>query len=113
MANPHPYAMLATMETQVKVKLLTTITIDGSHDQQIVRIQLNPRSGSILGRTYANLFQNLLTQTINLSIPVPRVHLTKRLTSRRTEKMLWASTLLQDPDTRHSDMRRIRQRVRV
>ena len=33
MANPHTYAMISTMDTPVKVRLPTTITIAGSHHQ--------------------------------------------------------------------------------
>ena len=77
MANPHTYAMISTMDTPVKVRLPTTITIAGSHHQQIVHIQLNPHNRSIIGRTYAGLFQNPLTQSMNTSDPIPKVHQTK------------------------------------
>jgi hypothetical protein len=50
MANPHTYAMIPTMDTPVEIRLPTTITIAGSHHQQIVHIQLNPYNRSILGR---------------------------------------------------------------
>ena len=91
--------MMATMDTPVKIRLPTTITIASPHHQQIVHIQLNPHNRSILGRAYANIFQNSLTQTMNLTVPIPRVHQTKGLTYRMIEKMSWAATLLQDPDT--------------
>jgi hypothetical protein len=38
MENPHTYAMIATMDTPIKIKLPTTITIVGYHYQQIVHI---------------------------------------------------------------------------
>ena len=61
MENPHTYAMIATMDTPIKIKLPTTITIDGSHNQQIVHIQLNPHNRSVLGRAYISLFRTPLT----------------------------------------------------
>ena len=99
MANPHTYAMISTMNTQIKVRLPTTITIAGSHHQQIVHIKLNQHNRNIMGRAYAGLFQNPLTQSINPSVPIPKVHQTKGLTGRKIEKMAWALTLLQDPNT--------------
>jgi len=50
MGNPHTYAMIATMDTPIKIKLPTTITIDGSHHQQIVYIQLIPHNRSVSSR---------------------------------------------------------------
>jgi len=61
LANPQAYAMLATIDTPIKIRLSTTITIAGSHHQEIVHIQLNPHNKSILGRAYAGLYQNPLT----------------------------------------------------
>jgi hypothetical protein len=92
--NPHTYAMISTMDTPVKIRLPTTISIVGSHHQQIVHIQLNPHNRSILGRAYVGLFQNPLTQSMNPSVPIPKVHQTKGLTGRKIEKMAWALTLL-------------------
>jgi len=83
MTNPHTYAMIFTMDTPVKVRLSTTITIAGSHHQQIVHIHLNPHNRSILGRVYAGLFQNPLTQNMNSTVPIPKVHQTKGLTGRK------------------------------
>jgi hypothetical protein len=42
---------------------------------------------------------NPLTQTTNPTIPIPKVHQTKELTRRRSEKMTWVILLLQDPET--------------
>ena len=91
--------MLATIRTPIKIRLTTTITIAGSHHQQIVHIQLNPHNRSILGRTYLGLFQNPLTRTMSPTIPILIVHQTKGVTSRRLAKMSWAILLLQDPET--------------
>ena len=79
--------MLATIENPIKIRLPTTITIAGSHYQQIVHIQLNPHNKSILGRAYLGLFRNPLTQTMNPTITIPTVHPTKELICRRSAKM--------------------------
>jgi hypothetical protein len=71
LANPKAYAMLATIDTPIKIRLPTTITIAGSHHQQIAHIQLNPYNRSILGRAYAGLCQNILTQTTSPTFPIP------------------------------------------
>jgi len=94
LAHPQAYAMLATIETPIKKRLPTTITIAGCHHQQIVHIQLNPHNRSILGRAYLGLFQNLLTQTMNPTITIPTVHPTKGLIGRRSAKMFWAVFLI-------------------
>jgi hypothetical protein len=99
LANPQAYAMLATTDTPIKIRLPTTIIIAGSHHQQILFIQLNPQNKSILGKAYASLYQNTLTHSTNPSVPIPKVHQTKSLTCRRSEKMSWARTLLHDPET--------------
>jgi hypothetical protein len=99
LAHPQAYAMQATIDTPIKIRLPTTITIAGSHHQQIVHIQLNPHKRSILGRSYMGLFQNPLTQSMNPAITMPTVHPTKGLTSRKTAKMSWVVFLLQDPKT--------------
>jgi hypothetical protein len=97
--NYHSHAMLATTDAPIKIYLPTSIIIAGSHHQQIVYIQFNPIDRSILGRAYTNLFQTTLTQTMDPTIPIPQVHPTKGLTGRRSKKMAWATTMLQDPDT--------------
>jgi hypothetical protein len=99
LAHPQAYAMLTTIETPIKIIPPTTITIEGSHHQPIVHIQLNPHNKSILGRKYLGLFQNPLTQTMNPTITMPTVHPTKGLTCRKSAKMSWVVLLLQDPQT--------------
>jgi len=91
--------MLATIDTPIKIRIPTTITIAGSHHQQNVHIQLNPHNISILGKAYACLFQKPLTQTMNPTIPIPKVLKTKELTGRKSEKMSWVILLLKDPET--------------
>ena len=91
--------MLTTTSTPVKIRLPTYITIAGSHHQQIVYIQFNPPNISSLGWAYTIPFRNPLTQTTNPTVLIPQVHPTKGLTSRRSGKMAWATTLLQDQDT--------------
>jgi hypothetical protein len=94
LANPQAYAMLATIDTSIKIKLPTTITIACSHHQQIAHIQLNPHNISIMGRAYLALFQNPLTQSMKPTMTMPTVHPTKGLTGRRTAKISWAVLLL-------------------
>ena len=91
--------MLATIDTPIKIKLPTTITIAGPHHQQTVHIQLNPYNKSILARAYLALFQNPLTQSMNLDMTMPTAHPTKGLIGRRTVKMSWVVLLLQDSET--------------
>ncbi len=69
MANYPSYAMLATIDIPVRIRLPTTIIIACSHHQQIVHIQFNSQNKSILGRAYTNLFQNPLTRTMNPRSP--------------------------------------------
>ena len=102
LAQPQAYAMLATLDSPIKIRLPTTITIAGSHHQQIVHIQVNPHNRSILGRAYLGLFQNPLTQTLNPEVPMPIPHPTKGLTGRRSAKLHWAALLLNDLDTLHT-----------
>jgi hypothetical protein len=94
LAHPQAYAILATIDTPIKIRIPTTITIAGSHHQQLIHIQLNPHSRSILGRAYAGLFQSFLTQTMNPTIPIPKVYQTKGLPNCILEKMSWAIILL-------------------
>jgi len=91
--------MLATIDTPIKIRLPTTITIAGSHHQHIAHDQLNPHNRSILGREYTGLFQNPLIHSMDPTFPIPKVYQTKGLTSRRSEKMSWAILLLHDMET--------------
>ena len=99
LANPQAYVMLATTDTPKKIRLPNTITIARYHHQQIIHIQLNTHNRSILGRACASLYQNPLTHTINPAVPITKVHQTKKIIDRRSEKMSWALALLQDPET--------------
>ncbi len=65
LAHPQSYAMMATIDTPIKIRIPTTITIAGSHHQQIVHIQLNLHNTSIIGKAYSGLFQNPHTQTLH------------------------------------------------
>jgi hypothetical protein len=68
------YAMLATIDTPIKIRIPTTITIAGSQHQQIIHIQLNPHNKSILSKAYLGLFQNPHTQSLQPTITMPTVH---------------------------------------
>jgi len=101
LAHPQAYAMLATIDTPIKIRIPTTITIAGSQHRQIIHIQLNPHNKSTLGRVYLGLFQNPHTQSLH-PITMPTVHQTKRLVGRKSAKMTWAVLLLHDTETRHA-----------
>ena len=98
LAHPQAYAMLDTIDTPIKIRLPTTITIAGSQHQQIIHIQLNPHNRSILGRAYLGLFQNPHTQSLH-PVTIPTIHPTKGLTCRRSAKITWAILLLRDTET--------------
>jgi hypothetical protein len=87
LSHPQAYAMLATIDTPIKIRIPTTITIAGSHHQQIIHIHLSPHNKSILGRAYLSLFENPHTQSMHPTITIPIVHQTKGLTGRRSAKM--------------------------
>jgi len=86
LAHPPAYAILTTIDTPLKIRIPTTITLAGSHHQQIVHIQLNPHNRSMLGRAYLGLFQNPHTQSMHPIVTIPTLHQTKRLTGRRSAK---------------------------
>ena len=86
LAHPQAYAMLATIDTPIKVRIPTTITIACSQHQQILHIQLNYHNKSILGRAYVGLFQTPHTQSLH-PVTMPIVHPTKGLTGRKSTKM--------------------------
>jgi hypothetical protein len=99
LAHPRAYAMLATVETPIKIRIPTTITIAGSQHQQIIHIQLNPHNISILDRAFLGLFQIPHTQSLQPTIIMPTVHQTKGVSGCRSAKMTWAVLMLQDTET--------------
>ncbi len=62
--DPYAYAMLATLEGPIH--LHTLINIRGTNHTQVIHIQLNPHTRSILGRTYHQLFLTPGTQGFSL-----------------------------------------------
>jgi hypothetical protein len=44
--------MLATLEGPIRIQLHTLITIRGTYLSQVIYLQINPHTRSILGRTY-------------------------------------------------------------
>ena len=87
LARPQAYAMLAAIDTPIKIRIPTTITIAGSQHQQIVHIQLKPHNRSILGWAYSGLFQNPHTQSLHPTVTIPTMHQSKGLTCRRSANM--------------------------
>jgi hypothetical protein len=90
--------MLATIATPIKIRIPTTITIVGSHHQEIIHIKLNPHNKSILGRAYLGLFQNPHTQSLHPAT-MSAVHPTKGLMGRMSALMTWAVILPYDKET--------------
>ena len=60
--NPHAYAMRATLEGPMRIQLHTLINIRETNHSQVIHIQINPHTRSILGRTYHPLFLTPDTQ---------------------------------------------------
>ena len=97
--DPIAYAMLATLEGPVRIQLHTLINIRGTNHSQVVYIQINPHTRSILGRTYHQLFLTPGTQELAPHITLPTYNPTKGITGRRTDRLLWATIVLSNVDT--------------
>jgi hypothetical protein len=97
--DPTAYAMLATLDGPVRIQLNTLINIRGTNHSQVVYIQINPHTRSILGRTYHQLFLTPGTQDLAPTVTLPTYNLTKGITGRRYDKLLWATILLSNVDT--------------
>jgi hypothetical protein len=91
--------MLATLEGPIRIQLHTLINIRGTNHSQVVYIQINPHTRSILGRTYHQLFLTPGTQDLAPNITLPTYNPTKGITGRRYDKLLWATILLSNVDT--------------
>jgi hypothetical protein len=97
--DPYAYAMLATFEGPIRIQLHTLINIRGTNHSQVVYIQINPHTRSILGRTYHQLFLTPGTQELAPHITLPTYNPTKGITGRRYDKLMWATVLLSNVDT--------------
>ncbi len=91
--------MLATLEGPIRIQLHTLINIRGTNHSQVVYIQVNPHTRSILGRTYHQLFLTPGTQDLAPHITLPTYNPTKGITGRRYDRLLWATVLLSNVDT--------------
>ena len=91
--------MLATLEGQIRVQPQTLINLRGTNHAQIVHLQVNPHTRSILGRTYHQLFLTPGTQELALHITLPSYNHSKRNTGRKADKLRWAVILLHSVDT--------------
>ena len=56
MDDEYACAMLATLESPVQTHLRTLITIRGTNHSQIIHIQINSHTRSVLGRTHHQLY---------------------------------------------------------
>ena len=99
MEDEHAYAMLATLEGTICTQLRTLICLRGTIHSQVIHIQFNPHTRSIIGRTYNQLFTPPSTQELEPHITLRRYNKDKGLISRRIDKVLWATTLLHNVDT--------------
>jgi hypothetical protein len=95
MEDEHAYAMLAILEGPIHSQLRTLIWIRGTTHSQVVHIQFNPHSCSIIGRTYHHhMFTAPCTQDLAPHIILPKYDNEKGLIGRRVDKIMWAITLL-------------------
>jgi len=69
--DPHAYAMLASLESPIRIQLNTLINIRGTNHSQVIHIQINPHTRSIIGRTYHHLFLTPGTQELAPHITIP------------------------------------------
>ena len=99
MDDEHAYALLATLDGPIRKQLLTFIGFGGSAHSQIVHIQLNPRTRSVLGRTHHDLFVALGTQDLATHITMPKYNIEKGITGRKAYIIMWATVLLHNVDT--------------
>jgi len=66
MEDEHAYAMLATPEGPIRTQLRTLICIRGNTHSQVIHMQFNPHTRSILGRTYhINCSQHLAHKSLH------------------------------------------------
>jgi len=66
---------------------------------QVIHIQINPHTRSILCRNYNQLFLTPGTQELAPHITIPTYNPIKGITERRADKLLWATILLHNVDT--------------
>ncbi len=99
MDDEYAYAMLATLESPIRTQLYILIAIRGTNHSQIIHIQINPHTRSVLGRTYHQLYLTPGTQELAPHIPLPTFNHTKSIPGRRADKMHWATILLHNVDT--------------
>jgi hypothetical protein len=92
LSDPGAYAMLATLADPVKVTLPTNTTTRGQIRQQIATVNLITHTKIILGRTYLQL---LTDPDINANIPPLHYSQTKGLACSPSDKMAWATNLLE------------------
>jgi len=102
LSGPVAYAMLAILADPDKISLLTNTTTRGQIRQQIATTNFTTHTSSILGRTYWQILTD--PDIIQLSANTPPLHynLTKGLTCRPSDTMVWATTMLAHDDVLHA-----------
>ena len=79
--------MLATLEGPIRIQLHILVNIRGTNHAQILHLQINPHTRSILGRTYQQLFLAPDTQELAPHITLPLYNHVKCITKRRANKL--------------------------
>jgi hypothetical protein len=82
MTEKHSYAMLATLDGPVLTQLSTTFSILGTTHSQIIHIQINPQTFSIMKRKYRQLFEAPGTQAVAPYITLHKNNYSEGLTGR-------------------------------
>ena len=90
--------MLTTLEVPICIQLHTLINIRGTNHSQVIHIQINPHTRSILNRTYHQLFLTPGIQELAPRITIPTYSPMKGITGRRADKLFWATILLHNVD---------------
>ncbi len=85
--DPYAYAMFAPLEGPIRIQLHTLINIRGTNHSQVIHIQINPRTRSILGRIYHQLFLTPDTQELAPHIAIPTYNPIKGITGKRADTL--------------------------
>ena len=98
MADPVTYAMLATLTNPTKVTLSTNTITREQIRHQIATLNLTAHTRSILDRTYAQLLVDPDITHLNNNLTPLQYNHTKGLIGRPSDKIAWATTLLDHTD---------------
>jgi hypothetical protein len=97
-ADPVTCAMMATLTDPTKVTLSTNTITRGQIRHQIATLNLTAHTRSILGRTFAQLLADPDITQLNNNLTPLQYNQTKGLIGRPSDKIAWATTLLEHTD---------------